>query len=80
MPGIDPNDPLQRGHYTNPNNGEPMSGPVTPGLSGAIGDAIAAISKAFAPRGIVQRPAKIEQGINDNVGDTPPTLGSQIGQ
>jgi hypothetical protein len=80
MNGTNPGDPLQRGHYTNPINGQSSSAPGSPGLSGAIGDAIAALSKAFAPRSIVQRPQKIDQGVDQNVGDAPPTLGSQIGQ
>lgn len=43
-----------------PNTGR-SSSPGTPGLSGAIKDAVGAIANVVAPRSIVQRKAKLEQ-------------------
>jgi hypothetical protein len=38
----------------------------SPGVSGAIKDAIAALSKSFAPRSIVQRPQRLQGQIDAN--------------
>lgn len=52
---------------------------VSPGISGAIKDAIGAISNAMAPRGIVQRGKKVSDAI-DNDSGSPQTsdLGNQF--
>lgn len=55
--------------YTNPINGQPSSSPGSPGVAGAISDAIAALAQAFAPRAIVQRKQKIDQGVSQGLGD-----------
>lgn len=44
------------------------SSPGSPGVSGAIKDAIAAISKAVAPRAIVQRKKKIDSTVDAATG------------
>lgn len=82
MNGTNPGDPLQRGQYTNPINGQPSSVPGSPGFSGAIMDLLASLAKSFAPRGIVQHPQAVQQaiGAQEQGNAAPPTLGSQIGQ
>lgn len=44
------------------------SSPGSPGISGAIKDAVAAVAKSFAPKAITQRKAKVAQGIEQNDG------------
>ena len=56
-----------------------QSSPGSPGISGAIKDAIGALSSAFAPRGIVQRPKKVEQGIAEGEGQTSSPQTNQLG-
>lgn len=41
---------------------------ASPGLEGAIRDAVAAVSKAFAPKSITQRGKKVDQAINQDSG------------
>lgn len=49
------------------------SSPGSPGISGAIKDAIQAITKNFAPKSITQRGAKIDQAVSQNDGGTEDT-------
>lgn len=68
--------------YTNPINGQPSSSPGSPGVSGAIKDAVAALQRSLAPKALTQRGAKLnsqisgaEGGSEDtriNAGDTSP--------
>lgn len=50
-----------------------------PGVSGAIFDAVEAVAKAFGPKSITQRRAKINQEV-DKASDSPQTtdLGNQF--
>lgn len=48
-----------------------QSSPGSPGLSGAIKDAVAAIAKTYGPKSITQRGAKIDQGVESNDGSDP---------
>lgn len=43
----------------------PSSSPGSPGLSGAIKDAVSAVADYVAPRSVVQRKKKIDQGSDD---------------
>jgi hypothetical protein len=51
----------------------------TPGVSGAIGDMIGALARAFAPRAIVNRPQRIN-GAVEGASGAPQTsdLGNQF--
>lgn len=80
MNGTNPGDPLQRGQYSNPINGQPSSVPGSPGFSGAIMDLLASLAKSFAPHSITARGPIVNNAVNAATGDAPPTLGSQIGQ
>lgn len=51
----------------------------TPGISGAIGDMIAALAQAFAPRGLTQRGPMINQTVDQQAGP-PSDLASQLAQ
>jgi hypothetical protein len=42
--------------------------PKSPGVSGAIKDALKAVSDYVAPKSITQRKAKIEQGVDESLG------------
>jgi len=52
---------------------------ATPGVSGAISDAVRALALRFAPRAIVQRRGAINQAV-DQASDSPQTtdLGNQF--
>lgn len=65
-PGIQTGVPS--GPYQNPINGAPSSSPGSPGISGAIRDAIAALAQAVAPKAITQRKAKINTAADTAVG------------
>jgi len=56
-----------------------QSSPGSPGLGGAIKDAVGALANAFAPRSIVQRPKKIAAEV-DAASGSPQTndLGDQF--
>lgn len=43
----------------------PSSSPASPGLSGAIKDAVSAVADYVAPRSITQRKQKINQAVDD---------------
>lgn len=60
-----------------PNSNLPrgQSSPGSPGISGAIKDAVSAVASAFAPKSITQRSAKVDQTVNQSQGDD--TLGRQ---
>lgn len=68
-----------------PNGGTaPMAPPgvggqhaVSPGISGAILDAVAALAKAFAPKGITDRGKVVQQQIATGEG-APDSLGNQF--
>jgi len=52
---------------------------ASPGILGAIKDAVGAIANATAPRSIVQRGKKIEGAINEDSGSPQTTdLGNQF--
>jgi hypothetical protein len=52
---------------------------ATPGFGGAIMDALRAIVQAAAPRGIMQRGAKIDQAVDQQSGAPQTTdLGNQF--
>lgn len=42
-----------------------QSSPGSPGISGAIKDAVAAVAEAVAPKSITQRKASMDQSIDD---------------
>jgi hypothetical protein len=46
-----------------------QSSPGSPGISGAIKDAIAAVAGAVAPKSITQRRPKVEQAVDQSQGD-----------
>lgn len=52
----------------------------SPGISGAISDAVAALAGYFAPSSITHRKANIDQAVDDASGDTPApkSLGSSF--
>jgi len=43
-----------------------QSSPGSPGIAGAIKDAVSAVASAVAPRSIVQRKANIDAGVDDS--------------
>ena len=47
------------------------SSPGSPGVSGAIKDAVDAVSRALAPKGITQRGLKVKQAIDADSGGSP---------
>lgn len=49
-------------------NGKPVYNQATPGVAGAIKDAIGAVSKAVAPAGITQIKQREAQAEDDAVG------------
>lgn len=49
------------------------SSPGSPGLSGAIKDAIAAVVKATAPKSITQRGSRVDADVAANDGSNDPT-------
>ena len=53
----------------------------SPGVSGAISDMIGALAKAFAPKGLTQRPQRINQAV-DEASQAPQTsdLGDAMSQ
>lgn len=53
-------DPIQKGVNS--------SSPASPGLSGAIKDAVGAIADAVAPRSITQRKAKVDTAVDAQTG------------
>lgn len=65
------------GPYFNPINGQPSSSPGSPGVSGAIMDAIRALAQHFAPQSIVNRRQNIDSEVGRQSGGN---LGDQIGQ
>lgn len=72
MPQLDPN------HYVDPSTGKLQIASGSPGLGGAISDAIKALASAFAPKAITQRPTQIEQTVNDATGAQSQPLGQQF--
>lgn len=64
--------------HTNPINGQPSSSPGSPGVSGAIKDAIAALAQALAPKSITQRKAKVDQAVAQGSGAAGGSLGDQF--
>lgn len=48
--------------------------PASPGLGGAIGDAVKALAAAFAPKAITQRGQRLNQQIDEN--DPAPASGA----
>jgi hypothetical protein len=44
------------------------SSPGSPGLSGAIKDAVSAVASYVAPKSITQRRAKVDQTVDDSDG------------
>lgn len=68
-----------------PNGGTaPMTPPsgavphtVSPGISGAILDAVKALAQAFAPKGITDRGKVVKQAIDQGEG-APDSLGNQF--
>lgn len=50
---------------------------ATPGVGGAISDVVAALARAFAPKGITQRGNTVSQAI-DSASGAPTSLGSQF--
>jgi hypothetical protein len=73
--------PVQRGTVLGP-DGKPMlsMNHASPGISGAIMDAIAALAHAFAPRAVTQHVPATEQAIAAQSEGTPPQqpLGNQF--
>lgn len=70
---MDPN------HYVDPDSGVLQVRSGTPGISGAISDAIKALAMAFAPKAITQRPQQINQAV-DQADPGPQSLGQQFSQ
>lgn len=75
--------PLQPGGpYTNPINGQPSSSPGSPGVSGALKDALAAIFMAIAPKSLTQRKQALQSqeaaGVGAPAQASPPGLGSEF--
>lgn len=73
------------GPYTNPINGQPSSSPGSPGIGGALMDALAAIFKSGAPKSITQRRGIIDQAVQNAAGAPPAQaapggLGSELTQ
>lgn len=54
------------------------SSPATPGVGGAISDAVAALAKAFGPRSITQRGQKVKDAIDRDETGQPDALGNQF--
>lgn len=52
----------------------PSYNQASPGIGGAISDAIKALAMAFAPKALTQRKPKIDQAV----ADADPTLGNQF--
>lgn len=50
---------------------------ISPGISGAIWDAVAALAQAFAPKGITDRGKTVKQAIDQGEG-APDSLGNQF--
>jgi hypothetical protein len=61
--------------YMNPANGAPSSSPGSPGISGAILDAVSALAKAFAPQAMIHRKAIIDKQVAQGEGSD---LGAQF--
>jgi hypothetical protein len=57
----------------------PSYNTATPGVGGAIGDAIKALARALAPKSITQRGAQLQQQEQQATGQAPPQqLGNQF--
>jgi hypothetical protein len=56
----------------------PVYNNATPGPAGAIHDFVAALTRAFAPKSITQRSAKLDQGVEQNDASNPPKLGDSF--
>lgn len=67
------------GPYQNPINGAPSSSPGSPGISGAILDAVAALAKAFAPKALSQRGQKVDQAVDRASGGPSGTQTGALG-
>lgn len=64
-------DPIQKGVNS--------SSPASPGLSGAIKDAVGAIANYVAPRSIVNRKAAVDAAVDDS-GDSDRRARQRTGQ
>lgn len=58
----------------------PSSSPGSPGLSGAIKDAVSAVADYVAPRSIVQRKQKINQAVDDGTHTDDYLQRARVGQ
>lgn len=60
-------------------NGQPSSSPGSPGIGGALKDALAAIFMSIAPKSITQRKSALKAQEAQAVGSAAPTgLGSEF--
>jgi len=50
----------------------------SPGVGGAISDAVSALQKAFAPKSLTQRGQKLDQQIDEESGAPASSLGNQF--
>lgn len=66
-------DPTDNVEYDSPGVPRRLGKQTSPGVSGAISDAVGAIAQAVAPKSITQRRSAVDSAVSSAAGDDDPT-------